>query len=300
MGKQIKVWFEDFWGHGWDNNFNFFTQEVLHGVDFIVTPDNPDLLVYTVFGQRHKNYNCKKIFWTGENKRPNFNECDLAFSFDFDDNLKNVRVPLYSIHVWESLYDRKVIPFREPADILLSPKREEDRKRKFCTFIYGNGSESVNGWGNKQDGVILRNRLFDELNKYRKVDAAGSWKNNTGVTVDYWSKHKYIKDYKFVFSIENSSFNGYVTEKIMDPMLVGSVPIYWGSETIETEFNPRSFVNLHSMDINNVKQIAEYLIHLDNNQDEYDAIYTQPYINSTVLPDVFDLRKLTPKVLSLL
>ena len=300
MGQKIKVWFEDFWGHGWDNNFNFFTQEVLHGVDFIVTPDNPDLLVYTVFGQKHKNYNCKKIFWTGENKRPNFNECDLAFSFDFDDNPKNVRVPLYSLHVWESLYDRKVIPFREPTDILLSPKKIEDRKTKFCTFVYGNGSEGVNGWGNKQDGVILRNRLFDELNKYRKVDAAGSWKNNTGVTVDYWSKHKYIKDYKFVFSIENSSFNGYVTEKIMDPMLVGSVPIYWGSESIETEFNHKSFINLHKMDINNVKQIAEYLIHLDDNQDEYDAIYTQPYINSTVLPDAFNLRKLTPKVLSIL
>jgi hypothetical protein len=300
MGKQIRVWFEDFWGHGWDNKFNFFTQEVLHGVDFIVTPDSPDLLVYTVFGQRHKNYSCKKIFWTGENIRANYDECDLAFTFDFNDNPKNVRVPLYSLHVWESLYDRKVIPFKSPEDILLKPKDPAQKHDKFCAFVYGNGSEGTNTWGNKQDGVILRNNLFKELSKYKKVDSAGSWMNNTGVTVDYWTKHNYIKDYRFVFSIENSSFNGYVTEKIMDPMLVGAVPIYWGSESIGSEFNEKSFVNLHTMNINNVKEIADYLVYLDETPSAYDAIYSQPYIDSKILPDAFNLRNLTPKVLSLL
>ena len=113
-------------------------------------------------------------------------------------------------------------------------------------------------------------------------------------------KTNLIRSYRYCISFENTSYNGYLTEKILDPMLVQTVPIYWGSESIETEFNHKSFINLHKMDINNVKQIDEYLIHLDDNQDEYDAIYTQPYINSTVLPDAFNLRKLTPKVLSIL
>lgn len=44
--------------------------------------DSPDFLVYSCFGQRHLDYRCVRIFYTGENSRPDFDECDFAFSFD--------------------------------------------------------------------------------------------------------------------------------------------------------------------------------------------------------------------------
>ncbi len=38
-----------------------------------VWADKPDFLIYSVFGREHLNYDCVRIFYTGENVRPDFN-----------------------------------------------------------------------------------------------------------------------------------------------------------------------------------------------------------------------------------
>lgn len=43
--------------------------------------NNPDILIYSVFGKDYLNYKCVRVFYTGENVEPNFDECDYAFSF---------------------------------------------------------------------------------------------------------------------------------------------------------------------------------------------------------------------------
>ena len=56
----------------------------------------------------------------------------------------------------------------------------------------------------------------------------------------------FLRPYKFTIAFENSSLDGYVSEKIVEPMAVFSLPIYWGSPSIGEDFNQRSFVNLHN------------------------------------------------------
>ena len=299
----IKIWFEDFWS-GWFNDVpggdNFITHEVLKDVPHIVTPDNPDILFYTVFGNRNSTYrNCKRVFWTGESVRPNMQDCDLAITFDYNDHPNHIRLPLYATHWWEIFNMRKVVRHEDPKTLLLKSKNPENKPKKFCAFVHGNGSQGVNHWGNFQDGVMKRNELFSILSKYKKVDSAGTWMNNTGFSVDYMTKHNFVKDYRFTFAIENTSYPGYITEKIIDPMSVSSVPIYWGNPLVTEEFNHRSFVNGHNFSSN--QELAEYIVHLEENPDEYDNIYSQPFIDSTALPDVFDLRKmLKQRILDLL
>ncbi|MEM8863543.1 MAG: hypothetical protein AAGD96_34990, partial [Chloroflexota bacterium] len=57
--------------------------------------EKPDFLIYSKFGQDFQRFNCVRIFYTAENARPNFNECDFAFSFDYPITDKNYRLPLY-------------------------------------------------------------------------------------------------------------------------------------------------------------------------------------------------------------
>jgi hypothetical protein len=294
----MKIWFTGFW-NGWYNDNNFFTQNVLAGENIEITPTNPDLLFYTVFGGKsYLDFNCPRVFWTGENVRPNYAECNLAVSFDYDDHPQNVRVPLYAIHWWESIHVRPILVHPDPESLLLKSKDPAQRPTKFCAFVHGNGGEGINTWGNLQDGVSKRNALFHILNSKKRVDSAGTFLNNTGFTVDYMTKLNFIKDYKFTFAIENSSYPGYVTEKIMDPMMASSVPIYWGSSRVTEEFNPKSFIDANKF--SSLQELADYLVYLDNNDDAYDEIYSQPFITGGKMPEAFDLRTtLKSKIMSL-
>jgi hypothetical protein len=63
---------------------------------------------------------------------------------------------------------------------------------------------------------------------------------------DMWErKRSFLRQYKFTVAIENYSQRGYNTEKITDPLLAGSVPIYWGNPEISRHINPDCFINAH-------------------------------------------------------
>jgi hypothetical protein len=261
----MKIWFADYWG-GFNPLENHFTRTLIDGLGYELSSVNPDLLVYSVFGNSHLNYNCKKIFWTGENVRPDFSHCDLALTFDYNDDDRHFRLPLYALTYWEFQH--------------LMSEREEVIPAKFCAFMYGNLHQGTNGWGNFQDGVVKRVDIFNKLSKYKKVDSCGSANNNIGFMVPRGGEHKidFLKSYKFTFAIENTSNPGYVTEKIIEPFFSNSVPIYWGSDRIHEEFNRESFINCHDFKSND--DIVEFIVELDKNPDLYQKMKKSPFIAS--------------------
>jgi hypothetical protein len=64
-----------------------------------------------------------------------------------------------------------------------------------------------------------------------KVDSFGRGHN----PIDY--KLNGLKDYMFSIVIENSKFDYYFTEKIMDCFVTGTIPIYWGCPSIGNFFD---------------------------------------------------------------
>src|SRR5258708_7006325 len=62
---------------------------------------NPQLLIYGDgnFGTNHTQYKCKKLFYTGENVRPDFYECDFACTFDHLNSPQHYRLPLYVVEM---------------------------------------------------------------------------------------------------------------------------------------------------------------------------------------------------------
>ncbi len=56
--------------------------------------ESSDLLVYSDFGRKHWGYQGLKVYLTGENMRPDFAECDLAFTpFEIPGEPRAVRLP---------------------------------------------------------------------------------------------------------------------------------------------------------------------------------------------------------------
>jgi hypothetical protein len=203
----------------------------------------------------------EKIFYTGENIAPPLHYCDYSFSFDYLDDERNYRLPHYLLY--DGYYE-----LERPKII-----DESLAKRKFCNFVVSN------------NGCQERNSFFSELSKYKKVDSGGKFANNIGNPVD--NKVKFQSDYKFSIAFENNAYRpqhpGYTTEKIMEPMTVNSVPIYWGNPEISKEFNTKSFINVYDFD--SVDSVINYIEYLDNNDKKYLELLNQPWFNDYNIPE---------------
>ena len=242
--RQIKIFFEDFWPD-FDPTNNFIIS-VLSKEYEIMIDENPEYLFFSVYGYNHLKYrNCVKIFYSAENLEPDFNLCDYAIAFQFlNAGDRYLRFPLYLISGYEQLN-------KQPLDI------EKALNRKFCNFVYGNFK-----WADP-----IRISFFEKLSKYKKVDSGGILLNNIGTVITVKTKIDFIKDYKFTIAFENSSLSGYTTEKIVEPMVVNSMPIYWGNPDIHLDFNKQSFVYVN--DYATIEEAIEEIIRLDNDDEAY-------------------------------
>jgi len=253
--RTIKINFSDFWeGFTPENNFLYDTLSKHFNIQL---SDDPEFLIYSNFGNEFIQYNCTKVFYTGENVRPNFWETDFSISFDYESHKgKNLRYPLYNLYGdINSLLDRK------------NPQLILSQKTKFCNMVVSNpkGRE--------------RFEFFKLLNKYKHLDSGGKISNNIGGPIA--NKRDFIRNYKFTMAFENSSYPGYTTEKIIEPMYENSIPIYWGNPNIDSEFNTESFVNVHNF--SSLKEAAEYVAYLDQNDNDYMKILKEPWLKNNEL-----------------
>ena len=257
--EKLKIDFSDFWP-SFKKTDNFFWNMLSSYYDLELSSE-PDIVFYSYFGNNFKNYKCTRVLFQGENARPNFKECDFSFSFDLiPDNPRNYRLPLYI------MYDdlNKLTLPKDPPAIA----RE---KTKFCAFVVSNKYSAK------------RINFFKKLSKYKRVDSGGQLLNNIGGPVE--NKLQFINEYKFTIAFENSSYPGYTTEKIFEPMLVNSIPIYWGNPLINKEFNTESFINCH--DFKNENDVIQRIIEIDNNPDEYLKMLSKPYLINNKTDDAF-------------
>lgn len=101
---------------------------------------------------------------------------------------------------------------------------------------------------NKRDttGHRLRHESIQmAINMYYDLAVFGRGYN----PIDY--KLYALRDYAFSLTIENSKFDYYFTEKLMDTFMTGTVPIYWGCPSIGDFFNLEGMIivdNLEDID----------------------------------------------------
>jgi len=259
MKKKIKIDFSDFWG-GFDKTNNYFYNLLKEEFDVEIT-SRPDYLFFSIFGNTHQRYDCVKIFYTGENIAPPLDYCQWSFSFDYLDDSRNYRLPHYLLYdgYYELQREKKI--------------DESFANRKFCNFLASNGNCQERNW------------FVQELSKYKKVDSGGRWMNNIGYAVT--DKRKFQSEYKFSIAFENNAYRpqhiGYTTEKIMEPMTVNSIPLYWGNPKIDSEFNTKSFVNFY--DFSNFEDMIDQIILLNSDNDKYLEMLSNPWFSDNKIPE---------------
>ena len=83
------------------------------------------------------------------------------------------------------------------------------------------------------------------------VHSLGKCANNRQVDLrrgDFYYNSEIYKKYKFVLVMENSEEIGYVTEKIVQVLAAGAIPIYFGhSDSVSVLFNSSSFIDIQQV-----------------------------------------------------
>lgn len=247
--RPYTVVFSDMWDE-FQPDYNFFTlllneagssmsppREVV-GVEANYT-GTPDLVIFGPFGQNWKRFTgVPKIHFTGENTRP-IPEAELNLTFEhtnFTPTNAHIRLPLWVTFInWfaadpERLVNPKPIPL-ECCTRTYNGTLES--RKKFCAFVVTNPTNPI------------RNTAFQVLSGYKPVDSAGQLYNNIGDELmalrggggGEMKKTKFFGDYKFAITYENSSREGYCTEKVLHAKAAGAVPIYWGDPWAQRDFD---------------------------------------------------------------
>lgn len=272
--EPLSIKFVDFWP-GFDENSNFFVDFLSQRYDLKFVRNNPELLIYSCFGDSHKKYcglECAKIFLTGENATPDFDECDYAFGFDYIEfGDRYLRYPLFAMHgALEAVKNRTPI---SQADI--------KNRTRFCNFIYSN-----------RHAAPIRDRTFQALSAYRPVDSAGKHLRNVFIDEDNniiagrgrpneFRKTDFQKNYRFSIAFENSEHPGYTTEKILDAFAARTIPIYWGNPLVLRDFNPESFINAY--DFEDINALVAEVARIDNDPDTYLSMINAPVFSNAYL-----------------
>ena len=260
----------NFWDGAFDGDFfEFFFQKALGGFEYTDNMYDADVIVISVFGSVQTDPK-KTICYIGENVRPSYIGYDYSLSFDYDSyGGRNFRLPLWYARLAWPQFEQK--PRRanahnhgyEPLIPIypLTKQRSLDwsKKDKFCAMVAGN-----------PEG--LRVNLYNTISKYKPVDGYG---NMFGRSLRQ-SKFDVLPSYKFCLCPENSIYDGYVTEKLLDSYAGGTIPIYSGTMSVDCDFHEGAYLNY--MNTKDMNWFVTTIQAIDESKELYESMYNKPLL----------------------
>jgi len=253
--RKIYVQYMDFWPAFELERFDVH-KILLERYEVIVT-DKPDYVIFGEFGGQNydieNRINCIKLFLSIENREPYFDNTDYAIGIHYiqkGDRYFRKPTETHQLTAIGSVYN------------VTQVKGIDIKKKKFCAWVVSNGSGNV------------RNSFYDRLSEYKTVDSGGSFRNNVGGPVS--DKLKFLADYKFSICFENSKTAGYISEKLSDAFEAGTIPIYYGDDTVLELLNNRSYI--HVKDKNDFDEKIELIKKIDQNDTLYEEIIREKIV----------------------
>ena len=250
--------------HGYDYNNNFFRNTLNNYYEYSDISDNIDFIICGPFINNEnyniiKNKNCIKILYITEpiEINPPYSLCyDLYKNNVFniiigciDNNNNCIKYPLYINHVFH--FEKNIY-----SDINNYVKNC-NLDKKFCTLI------------NTHDTWNTRIPIYNKLINLGNITCPSNLLNNcSNEELNNIGNVEYIKKFLFNICSENTltNVNGYITEKLINCCLGGTIPIYcgWFDEIDEKIFNknrilfydPNSEESINNV-YNKVKELME-------------------------------------------
>lgn len=265
-----KICVINFWDGAFDGDFfDYFFRTCFPDLIYTDNQYDADLVVTSVFGNTQSDPN-KTLAYIGENIRPNYIGYSHSLSFDWDSyGGRNFRLPLwYSRLAWpgfeqkprrENMHNHGYEPLIPIKPLTKPRKLDWKEKQEFCVMVAGN-----------PEG--LRVNLYNSISKYKPVHGYGNMFNRALRQ----SKFDVLKHYKFCLCPENSVYDGYVTEKLLDAYAGGTIPIYSGTMSVDCDFHDGSFLNY--MNTKDMNWFVQTIQATDESREIYEAMYSRPLL----------------------
>lgn len=207
-----------------------------------------------------KDCNHKSVCFTGESydivqTTPN---CNVYIGFDLEEDHQNkdyeyLRFPLYAAYHIENLKKYNCNGFEE-----LRKKITSTHKKTKISAVVSNPHNQ------------MRTSILQKLVSMNLCDSGGKVLNNIGYCVE--NKLKFCSEYPINLAFENTSKKSYITEKIYEAYISGSIPLYWGASDILDEFNPNSFILFDTSNTEKANNTILKAISMLTNQEELNKI----------------------------
>jgi hypothetical protein len=265
MKEKLKLSYADWLDDGKEFVFTKILEQS-YDVEF-TNPNQSDITFVSVFGNTKGNLNSFTIYYTVENTR---NPMDVNYSMNYNQD-SNFILPIYYVMSNEYTVLNKV------ESPLMLENRVGGKRNNFCGFLISNPSN------------YHRNNAFNQLsNKYKHVDSGGGALNNIGYRAG--DTIKWMSNYKFYICFENTKYDYYITEKLINAYHAGCIPIYWGSDTVGYEFNENCMINANNMSLD---EMIEKVKEIDNNDKLYKSMLSEPLLKN----NIYDIRYTTENLL---
>jgi len=132
---------------------------------------------------------------------------------------------------------------------------ETKRTKLICSIT--TGLKGIPGYQNRRiflENFSASNPFFDLFGKFSKLSA--SMPSYRGQCISKW---KVVSQYKYSLVIENSTDDYYISEKIFDALICGSMPIYYGSNKIFEVIPKDWFYYLPNLDASEIDKVNTFI-----------------------------------------
>ena len=164
--------------------------------------------------------------------------------FDRDERGSKFRVPLWMVfNDFYNKHESKAYQFVKSNTSLNT--RSLLSRQKYLTMIYSHGGNLRTEYhllcAKSGIPVVCPGKFHHNEDSLIKLENSGVEK--------YAAKHLYLSNFVFNLCSENSNTDGYCTEKLLQCIFAGCIPIYWGDFVNEEIFNQNRIIRANPADI---------------------------------------------------
>jgi hypothetical protein len=297
----MKVFINGFWDGFKDKNdpltFDFFKklfEKVFDTEIELGDLENSEILFESVFSKETYLYykkwkysfyfngeSTKRLlneFFKGNTKRINgLGDYTLLLTCKINKKPKIINLPLFIPYIYcNNFIDR----LEKQTNVTSVPSKN------ICAII-SNGN------------CLERNYIMNCIERYVKIDYAGSYKNNVPKVEGAYNSQSlfdFYSQYKFVICMENTWQETYITEKIVNGFLANTIPIYWGTNKVFDYFNKDRFIYIENTNNESIVNVIKQIGFLMKNSDKYLEMVNKPifrdgFLNRTIDDIASDMKE---------
>lgn len=300
--KDLRVFFLDWYdyitpGSSTDNIFLWILKKHFN---IIIDDKNPDVLFYSLYYNRHLEYkNCLKIYVNSEpisynhlemydnnfRHKVSINDADYIIT-SYQSNIeKNYYMPIFLLWLYHNIYVTQKV---ESFESLTNYRKVTDRPN-FCAFLHNNNVPE------------RRRKVFEKLSNYKHIHTKNRDLNFGGFTSE---KIEAFKNFKFSFAMQNHYYTenfencdapGLIDEKVIESLISGTIPLYYGNENVGDYLNSDAILNYHNF--NDDDKFVEEIIKVDKSSKLYYDIASQPIVKNLEMLKLEELENFLLKII---